>query len=71
MLWPDLERESFHHNVLIDFHRKKIKPRKSGRELEPEAGKMGWFWGSKPLVFAKTSQGARRLGSRPAQLPAL
>lgn len=58
MLWPDLERESFHHNVLIDFHRKKIKPRKSGWELEPEARKMGWFWGSKPLVFAKMSQGA-------------
>lgn len=58
MLRPDLERESFHHNVLIDFHRKRIKPRKSGRELEPEARKMGSFWSSKPLVLANTSQGA-------------
>ena len=29
-LWLNLERESLYYNVLIDFNRKKIKPRKSG-----------------------------------------
>lgn len=29
-LWLNLERESLYYNVVIDFNRKRIKPRKSG-----------------------------------------
>lgn len=43
-LWLNLERESLYYNVLIDFNRKRIKPRKSGQEPETGRRKMEFFW---------------------------